>query len=187
MNPILRGLAPLSLLLAGLAHASPLPPTVSGVNAITHTATELKLAEAKRGTVVVFLSAKCPCSASHEQSLRKLATDYAAAGFRFVGVNSNADESEVLAKEHFARSALPFPVLRDTGAKLADAFGAYKTPHAFVVSAQGAVLFQGGVDDSHDAALAQKPYLREALEAISHDREPPRKEVRSLGCVIKRP
>ncbi|MEZ4752394.1 MAG: redoxin domain-containing protein [Bdellovibrionota bacterium] len=140
--------------------------------------------QAEKGTVLVFLSAKCPCSNSHEKALRQMANDYK--GFRFLGVHSNQDEDPVVAGAYFKNAALPFPVVRDTGAKLADAFGAFKTPHVFLISPAGETLFSGGVDDSKDYDRASQHYLRKALTAVSEGRKPDPDRVRALGCVIQR-
>jgi peroxiredoxin len=157
-------------------------PTVLGGEAVT-----VDPAKAAKGTVVVFLSARCPCSASHELALKELAREYEAKGFRFVGIHSNADEAEELTRKHFAEAGLPFPVLADGQSRLADAFGALKTPHAYLLSPKGEILFQGGVDDSHIAAASRQPYLRNALAAVAAGRAPDPAEVRTLGCAIKRP
>jgi hypothetical protein len=134
--------------------------------------------------VVVFLSARCPCSASHEPVLKSLATQFK--GFAFVGVHANADEPLADAKRHFEAAALPFPIVQDREGHLADCYGALKTPHVFVVGKDGSTLFTGGVDDSHLAEQATEPYLKEALAAIEGGKRPPHEKVRSLGCVIKR-
>src|SRR5262245_12746026 len=81
------------------------------------------------GSVVVFLSAKCPCSASHEPVLKDLAREFEPKGFRFIGVHSNADEALGFTQEHFKAAALPFSVIQDPQSKIADVFGALKTPH----------------------------------------------------------
>jgi hypothetical protein len=138
-----------------------------------------------RTAVVVFLSARCPCSQSHEGELKRIYQQYSAAGFEFVGVHSNQDETASEAKKHFREVALPFPVIEDRGAKLADAFRALKTPHVFIVKG-GEVVFQGGVDDSADAAKAKKKFLVEALEALKAGKTPETTRARALGCAIKR-
>ena len=143
--------------------------------------------EAPRGSVIVFLSAKCPCSRSHEKVLSELALTYGPRGFHFTGVVSNADEDEAAARTHFTEAKLPFPILRDASARIADALGANRTPHAFVLSPAGELLFQGGVDDAKDASKAQRAYLREALEQVSRGKAPEVREARSLGCRIQRP
>ena len=143
--------------------------------------------EAARGSVVIFLSAKCPCSQSHEKILTELARTYGPLGFHFTGILSNADENESVAKVHFQTVQLPFPILRDKNTQIADRLGANRTPHAFVLSPAGEILFQGGGDDAKDASKAQRHYLREALERLSQGKLPEVREARSLGCKITRP
>ncbi len=138
-----------------------------------------------RGWVFVFLSARCPCSASHEGKLRQLAAEFAPRGFAFVGIHANADETRAEARKHFEESRLGFPVVRDDG-KLADALGALKTPHVFVISKERNLLYAGGVDDSKDAARAKKEFLRDALIQITAGEVPQVRETRTLGCMIKR-
>ncbi len=137
-----------------------------------------------KGTVVLFLSAKCPCSRSHETSLEALAKEFPEV--KFVAVHSNADENEELSGFHFKEAGLSFPVIRDQNARIADEFRALKTPHAFVVGPKGECWFDGGVDDTKDAAKATKHYLKAALTDLRDGREPKEKTVRTLGCVIKR-
>ena len=141
---------------------------------------------APNGTLVLFLSAKCPCSASHESGIIALHREFSMKGFQFLGVHSNADESSELTRAHFSALNLPFPVLEDRDSKLADEFHAYKTPHAFLLDRNGKILFQGGIDDSHLASEAKHHYLRDALLAVSNHQIPDPSEVRALGCVIKR-
>lgn len=169
------------------AQANPIPSQLAGRDLVSGKDRAFTLSESSKGTVIVFLSAKCPCSASHEQKLRELYAQFSSQGFRFVGIHSNADEPWNLSSRHFSESKLPFPVIEDAGSTLANQMGALKTPHVFVVSPQAAVLFQGGVDDSHIAQVAKKQYLQEALVALSAGQTPPRNAVRALGCVIKRP
>ena len=139
-----------------------------------------------KATVVVFLSAKCPCSQSHEPKLRDLAREFGPKGFRFVGIHSNADEPSALSGTHFEAAKLGFPVHEDSNAKWADALGALKTPHAYIIDREGRTLFQGGVDDSSLAAESHKQFLRDALEDVAAGREPRVALARALGCMIKR-
>lgn len=137
-----------------------------------------------KGTVVLFLSAKCPCSKSHEGTIEALAKEFP--DFKFVGIHSNVDEAQATSLAHFAQSGLSFPVLRDPSAAIATRFGAFKTPHAFIVTPNGECAFSGGVDNSADAERASKHYLKEALVDLKEGREPRQKKVRALGCAIRR-
>jgi peroxiredoxin len=168
------------------AFAGTIPREFAAMDLLTHQTKAISWSQASHGTVVVFLSSRCPCSSSHEESLKKLHQEFASQGFNFIGIHSNQDESTSEAETHFKQVSLPFPVLQDDGAKLANALGALKTPHVYVLSPSGELLFQGGVDDSHIAQIAKKPYLKNALLQIQQGQRPDPSEVRVLGCVIKR-
>ncbi len=137
-------------------------------------------------SVFIFLSAKCPCSDSHLAKLRETYDAFQAKGFRFLGIHSNVDESPEVTGKYFRERPLPFPVLQDERAQLADRFAALKTPHVFVVSPRGKLLFEGGLDGSKQAESTNVNYLRDALQAISVGKLPERSRVRALGCIIQR-
>lgn len=140
--------------------------------------------EGKKALVVIFLSAKCPCSNSHIQELKALAETYK--DFSFVAINSNIDESTSFAKSYFVDQALPFPVIRDHKTELADHYRASKTPHAFIVLPSGELAYQGGVSSSHRLEKAEHKYLREALDDLHNNRKVKTPEGRALGCAIAR-
>lgn len=144
----------------------------------------LEVAAGKKGTVVVFLSAVCPCSNSHVPVLKKLAVEFR--DFSFVAVHSNVDEEKADAVKYFRAAELPFPVLQDERGLLAEEFKALKTPHAFLLDPEGKVLFKGGVTNSHEASTAGKHYLRDALGDVSSGRPVAITESRPLGCGISR-
>jgi hypothetical protein len=155
---------------------------IGGPNLLGPAAVEV--APGKLGTVVVFMSAKCPCSNSHVGVIKKLAAEFK--DFNFVAVHSNSDESIEQAKNYFTAASLPFPVIEDRGDKLADEYRALKTPHAFLIAANGKTLFKGGVTNSHEGESAEKNYLREALADVQVGRPVKEAEARTLGCAISR-
>lgn len=135
-------------------------------------------------SVVVFLSAKCPCSGSHVSHLGQLAKDFPE--FNFVGVHSNQNEKIEFATQYFTGLKLPFAVVRDSGAKVADQFGALKTPHAFVLNELGETLYMGPVTDSSEFSKAKIFYLKETLVAVKTGGKIPEVQRRPLGCYIVR-
>lgn len=166
------------------AAAAAAPPKLEGIDVRTMAPSKLAL-PAKRPTVLVFISSKCPCSMSHIPELRSLALEFS--DVQFVGIHSNFDESLEIAHPYFKSADLSFPILRDEGMKLADHFKAAKTPHAFVIGPDGQVLFQGGVSDSSKFPQADRKYLREALEDLKNQIPIRTKVARALGCAITRP
>ncbi|MFZ4404343.1 MAG: redoxin domain-containing protein [Pseudobdellovibrionaceae bacterium] len=165
-------------------HAETALQSLEGPDLLKDTPVSLQ-AQADKPLVVIFLSAKCPCSDSHVSELKSLAKDYP--GFAFVGVHSNADEDSALSKAYFSKAQLPFPVLKDDQAAIADRYKALKTPHVFVVKADGQLLYQGGVSDSHRFEKSSRNYLREALRDIQAGQKVKASEERALGCSIARP
>lgn len=137
-----------------------------------------------KGVVALFLSAKCPCSNSHINVIKNLSQTYK--DFAFVAIHSNADESVEQAKSYFHAAGLPFPVVRDQDGRLANEMKASKTPHAFLIGADGKTLYKGGVTSSHEGGADGKQYLREALQDVQDGRPVRNKEARTIGCAISR-
>jgi hypothetical protein len=167
---------------------------VSAQAANVHALTALDLATAQSRNVslsngkvhvVAFLSAKCPCSESHESLLTALVHEFPE--FEFVGINSNAGESQEVAEKHFTQASLPFPVLKDPMSVTAKEFRALKTPHVYVVDGDGEIIYSGGVTSSATAKPGSKPFLRTALLQVRAGKRPDPAETRTLGCMIERP
>lgn len=172
-------------ILSATCWASPLPLKVNGRDVLTGQDVTVALsANRKKGLVVIFMSATCPCSMSHIEELKALERDFP--GFAFVGVHSNAGEAKEPSHAYFEKVKLPFAVIRDSDYKWADQFKALKTPHAFVVQPDGEIAYQGGVSNSHDFTRADRKFLREALDDLEHGRDVKTKVGRTLGCAITR-
>jgi len=78
---------------------------------------------AEMGTVVVFLSATCPCSNGHVSYLKNLKELWPQ--FKFLSIHSNPDENLDTTKKYFKEVGLNFEILQDENTKLANQFGAY--------------------------------------------------------------
>jgi hypothetical protein len=179
----LRNFLALVLFYQSVSHAAPVE--FSKPSVLDGQVVDVKLTPAKKGLVLIFLSAVCPCSNSHIVEIKSLYENYP--DFEFVGVHSSTIEERAQTVDYFARVDLPFPVVRDTGAKLADEFKAQKTPHVFVVLPDGTMAFQGGISSSmHFEDNVDRKYLREALRDLSEGRKVRTPQARTLGCVIAR-
>jgi thioredoxin-related protein len=157
--------------------------TLNGRNLITEKNMTIS-SENKKALVVIFLSAKCPCSNSHIKEINDLANLYS--NFSFVAVHSNFDEPRELSKPYFQNVGINFPVLEDSNQTLADQFKASKTPHAFVIMTNGDLVYQGGVSNSNDFTKSDRSYLREALSDLTEGKKVKTPEGRTLGCAISR-
>lgn len=160
-----------------IAHSMNLP--LSGVDLLNKPMT---ITRGKLGNVIVFVSSRCPCSNSHLPYLQQLSNKYS--DFQFTLVHSNQDEPNLEARNYFANSKIP--VLDDKEAHLANELMASKTPHAFVLDANGRILYQGGVTNSSLFQTAKTFFLEDALKDIRASRPVEIPEGRTLGCVISR-
>ena len=139
----------------------------------------------KKATVLIFLSARCPCSHSHIEEIKELNSIFKEQ-IRFIAIHSNQNETLEESKKYFSQVNLGFPVVDDVNAAIADQYKAFKTPHAFVLDPNGEIIYRGGVSSSQHFDTTVKKYLRDILTDISQGQKPRMTESKSLGCVILR-
>jgi peroxiredoxin len=179
--------APLAVRAADLKIGAPAPdftlPAASDGKAIA-----LKDLLAKNKAVaVVFIATKCPVSNAYNTRMAALGKEYAAKGVFLVGINSNKTEPAAEVKEHAEKHGFTFPVVKDEGNKVADAYGAAKTPEVFVLDPKGILVYHGRIDENQDDARnVRSPDLRNAFEAILAGKPVPAAETKAFGCTIKR-
>ena len=140
--------------------------------------------------VVAFLGTECPLANLYAPRLNDLAQRLKEKGVVFVGINANQQDSVTETAAHATRHAFPFPVLKDAGNKIADQFGAERTPEVFVLDADRVVRYSGRIDDQYGVGFQKQQATRADLElavnellagkAVSQPRVPP------TGCVIGR-
>jgi peroxiredoxin len=130
-------------------------------------------AKGMKGAVVLFLSCKCPYVAQARAPLADLHKQYGDK-VAFVGLNANQNEKTDDIKADAAQS-FAFPMLRDEGSKVADLYGAQRTPEAFVVDPSGVIRYHGGVAD-----------LGPALAQLAAGAPVAKPESKAFGCTIKR-
>jgi peroxiredoxin len=130
-------------------------------------------AKGGKGAVVLFLSCKCPYVAQARGPLAELHKQYGDK-VSFVGLNANQNEKSDDIKADAALS-FQFPILRDDGSKVADLYGAERTPEAFVIDPTGVIRYHGGVAD-----------LGPALSQLVAGAPIAKPESKAFGCTIKR-
>ena len=79
-----------------------------------------------------------------------------------------------------------FPYVVDSTSKVARAYGASRTPEAFLFDASGKLVYHGTIDDNaQEPDKVQSRYLKDALTAVSSGQDVAVKETKALGCGIK--
>ena len=146
----------------------------------------LKSLAGKNGTVLLFISVQCPVSNDYNERMEKLAQDYKAKGITVIGINSNVAEDAPAAKAHAAQNKLSFPILKDSGNKIADKLGAQVTPEAYFLDASNKLLYHGRIDNARNAANIESNDLRNALDAALAGKAVEKTEAKAFGCSIKR-
>lgn len=140
----------------------------------------------KNGTVFIFIAVQCPVSNAYNERMEKLAQDYKARGVSVVGINSNTGETADAVKAHASSHKMTFVILKDNTNKIADSFGAAKTPEAYFLDANNKLLYHGRIDNSRDTAQVASSELRDALDAALAGKPVAKTEAAAFGCSIKR-
>jgi peroxiredoxin len=140
----------------------------------------------KNGTVLVFISTRCPVSNGYNERMEKLAQDYQARGVNLIGINSNVAESANDIKAHAAENKLTFTILKDKGNKIADRLGAERTPEVFFLDASNKLVYHGRIDNHKNPELVTSNDLRDAIEAVLAGKPVVKTEAAAFGCSIKR-
>ena len=168
---------------------SPAPPfSLPGVDGRSHSLAEYS---GKPFLLVVFWCNHCPYVQAWEGRMIALGRKYAAAGVQVVLINSN--DPEEYPDDRFERMverardrSYPFPYLHDTSQSVAHAYGALVTPHPMLFGPDRTLLYQGPIDDHHDAPEREgHPYLSQAIDAAIAGRPIPSAELPVLGCSVK--
>jgi len=146
----------------------------------------LKALKGKNGTVLLFIAVQCPVSNAYNERMEKLAADYNAKGIAVIGINSNAAEDAAAVKAHATEKGLTFPILKDSGNKIADKLGASRTPEAYFIDGNNKLLYHGRIDSSQNPATIESNDLRMALDAALAGKPIEKTESKAFGCSIKR-
>lgn len=141
--------------------------------------------------VVVFLGVECPLARLYGARLAELDDQYSGDQVQFVGINSNAQDTLQEIAGYVRQHDIEFPVLKDPGAQVADAFAATRTPEAFVLDRNRKVCYRGRIDDQYGVGTARSSPTRrnliEAIEAVLAGGQPTLPRTEPVGCVISRP
>ncbi|MEM9865360.1 MAG: thioredoxin family protein [Myxococcota bacterium] len=144
----------------------------------------------EKGTLVVFTCNHCPYAVAWQDRLVALAHEYMAQGIGVIAINSNdpneyAIDSFEGMQARASELSMRFPYVVDETSDIARAFGAEKTPEAYLFDAEGHLVYHGAIDDSQDPATVQTHYLRDALAAVVAGNDVNESETRAVGCSIK--
>lgn len=145
----------------------------------------------KRGTLVIFICNHCPWVKAWQTRIAAVGNDALRRGVGVIAVNSNdpadyPDDDFAPMQKRAKDVGYRFPYVVDATSDVARAFGATKTPEAFLFDAKGKLVYHGAVDDNaqHEKEVQQR-WLSQAVVAVAAGKSPARGETKALGCGIK--
>jgi len=142
-----------------------------------------------RGAVLLFISTQCPYSNAYNDRYNVLAKELGVGPGKSVAllaINSNETESLDEIRTHAREKGFVFPVLKDAGSKVADLLGAERTPEAYFVGADGALLYHGRIDDDTDGKDVTSRDLKRAVDEYLSGKKVSVPQTKAFGCTIKR-
>jgi peroxiredoxin len=141
--------------------------------------------------VVVFLGVECPLAKLYGRRLADLSRAYEGRGVAFVGIHANQGESLADLARYAREQRIPFPLLRDVGNRVADHFGARRTPEAYLLDERRAIRYHGRIDGQYDVGIRGQSEgrrdLAEAIEELLAGKAVSQPVTVPVGCLISRP
>jgi len=144
----------------------------------------------KKFVVVVFIGTECPINNAYMPRLVELDRQYGPHGMQLLAISSNQQDDLRRVADHAHKYELTFPVLKDEDNRVADLFGARRTPEAFLLDAERIIRYQGRIDDQYGIDIKRpKPTRRdlvEAMEELLSGRTVSQATTPVAGCLIAR-
>jgi peroxiredoxin len=158
----------------------------------------VSLADFKGKTVVLeWTNHDCPYVRKHYggNNMQALQKKWTGQGVVWLSVISSepgsqgfvtADQANKLTKD---RGAAPTAVLFDPKGDVGHAYGAQTTPHMYVITGNGTLVYMGGIDDKATARLEDlktaKNFVDAALKEVAEGKPVSVTTSRPYGCSIK--
>jgi alkyl hydroperoxide reductase subunit AhpC len=154
---------------------------------------ELSIAEAsgEKGTLVMFSCNACPWVKAWEGRIAEIGNTYSEKGVGVIVINSNdpaqnSEDGYDVMKTRAEALDFHFPYVVDATSEVARAFGALRTPEAFLFDSNGKLVYHGTIDDNaKEPDKVTERYLQDALDAVVAGEDVPVQRTKALGCGIK--
>lgn len=146
----------------------------------------------EKGLLVMFSCNTCPYVIKNQSRTYEVCKYANGMGVGVALLNSNEakrgdDDSFDEMKKYADVQGYHWKYLVDKNHKLADAFGANRTPECFLFDASGKLVYHGAIDDNpSDANAVTRKHLLVAIDEMLGGKDISVKESKSVGCTIKR-
>ena len=112
-------------------------------------------------TVLCFLGTECPLAKLYAGRLQNLADEFKSV--RFVGINSNVQDSTNDIQRYVDATGIKFEIAKDTRNVIADKLAIVRTPEVIVCDDQRNIIYRGRVDDQYLPGVSRNAATREDL------------------------
>jgi hypothetical protein len=138
----------------------------------------------RKATVYIFISSKCPCIYSHQEEVQWLEKKYGSVvEFRAVFIDKTDDPEDIATT--MKNLGWKMGSVRDNKHMLTRQYHPKVYTDCVLVSADGAVLYRGAIDDSAlHMGQVQHSYLQNALGEFLAGGEVMIKQATGAGCMI---
>ena len=171
--------------------ASFLPAPIPEFTLRDHRGAERHLSDWRDSKLVViaFLGVDCPLVKLYTRRLNDLARAHGPK-VAVVGINSNQHDQLRDIAQFVRAHGVNFPILKDSDNRIADLFGAQRTPEVFLLDSERKVRYRGRIDDQYSVGL-QRPRpsrhdLVVAIEELLAGKEVSQPVTTAPGCFIDR-
>src|SRR5580704_6465758 len=144
----------------------------------------------KNGTLVVFTCNHCPFAKAWQERIAAIGNSGKDKSVGVIAINSNdptdyPEDGYAEMQKRAQKLGFTFPYVVDATSDVARAFGATRTPEAFLFDKDGKLVYHGAIDDSQDASAVTQHYLQDAITTSTAGQAVPVKETKFVGCGIK--
>lgn len=152
----------------------------------------IKDAMQENGVLIMFSCNTCPYVIKNQARTKEMINYAKQNKIGVVIINSNeayrnGEDSYADMKAYAKEQGYTVPYVVDTDSKLADAYGATRTPEIFLLDANGKLIYKGAIDDNPaDAGNVKRVHVKLAIEEALSGKPITVKESKSVGCSIKR-
>jgi peroxiredoxin len=139
---------------------------------------------------VVFFGTECPLVRLYGSRLSDIQAKFADEGVQLIGIDSNRHDSMKEIANFAKLTKVEFPLVKDPGNVIADAFGAQRTPEIFIFDKERTLQYRGQIDDQYTYGRqrpeVEREYVVDAISQIAAGKPAKPQTTEPIGCHIGR-
>jgi peroxiredoxin len=155
----------------------------------------VKLSDYKGSIVVLeWINLDCPFVQYHYDkagTMIELANKYRDKGVVWLAINGTSQTTPEANRDFAKKHKLPYPILDDRSGTVGHLYGALTTPHMFIISRDGFVVYDGAIDNAPNGKTIdgrdKVNYVDKALSELTSGQRVSTPKTQSYGCSVKYP